>query len=313
MTTQSTQAIANTNLNLSYKERTAASATRCCACGKQLVDPFSIDLGMGPVCSKKHYENHVSQSPEMVENALGVLVASNLPEDFKADLRGMTQAPHELSRALLWWASAHLEDEETVLGCANILSELGYITLGDRLRERNTDVIIRRNEDGTYTLSNRSNWETTKMINSIHGTTRTNTGGRFRKGWTFDEKAKSKVWAALSLAYGGMCATVPAKEKEGPTQVVRIPKRTIQEIRTLVYGVINTPKKPSKPKKVNTTKYVQIVGNDVYITTPYDSDFIQALKAFIPYQERSWSRGDKRWIVGRKHLNLALGLVQKHF
>lgn len=65
---------------MSYENAPATEllASRCCACGRELVDAPSVESGIGPVCAEKYGFPRDGEGPERTEaNAIVYRVAAN--------------------------------------------------------------------------------------------------------------------------------------------------------------------------------------------------------------------------------------------
>ena len=106
------------------------AATKCAMCGKSLRDSVSVTRGIGPDCSRQHYDVSFDITDSMVEDALGHLFASGLDSKVKSAAKALKSKPRDLCNVLVWWASAHLGETDTVIAIANIVTSLGFDSLG---------------------------------------------------------------------------------------------------------------------------------------------------------------------------------------
>jgi len=172
------------------------TATLCAVCGQGLRDAVSVTRGMGPVCSREHYDIDFPITDTMVADALGILFASNLEAPVKLAAKALKDKPRDLCNVLIWWASAHLNNTDVVLDCAEIMSALGFETLGARVRERNTNVIISLADDdsGDFILRCRSHRDVrenmTRIVRKGDAATLPREG-RFKYGWQVKAVAKA--------------------------------------------------------------------------------------------------------------------------
>lgn len=285
------------------------TATSCAICGLPLRDAVSVARGIGPDCSRQHYELDFVITDLMVKSALGVLFASGLEAPVKLAAKGLKDRPRELCNVLLWWCSAHLDNRDTVLDCAAIVTALGFVSLGDRLRERNTDVVITLDPSGDYVLRCKSKYSVRRNMQRVKEASSVPRQGRFTYGWRFPANRKHLVWTILGDAFGDQWATVP--DGAGRSKVVRIPVAFYWEISKAFDAAYPPVVQPALP--LSNLGIVRKAGDNLEVHTPkWDPDFLVALKE-LPYKDRRWNSGNKCWEVDPKHETRVRELVLRYF
>lgn len=295
------------------------AATHCACCGKDLRDAVSVTQGIGPECSRQHYEISFEITDEMVMAALGRLAASNLDERVKRAVRDLKDKPRDLCNVLVWWSSVNLNNTEVVLECAEVVSMLGFVTLGDRLRERNTNVVVLKDGDN-YILRCKAKVNVIYNMRRVKEAVPTAREGRFKFGWKFPADRKDLVWTILGDDFGGQWATVPAKDG-GPSRVVKIDPQTQWDVRRAFEATYNPPKPVTMttttpvatPAPAPTNTIVQVTSTGIEVHTPNRNwQFVSDLKV-LPYQERRWDPVVNCWRVALKHEARVRELVALHF
>ena len=301
-----------------WKSVYAITATQCALCGQELRDAVSVTRGIGPVCSSKHYDVDFPITDLMVATALGYLHASNLDPKVKDAARRLKDQPRELLNVLVWWASANLDDTDTVLNIAHIATALGFESLGNRLRERNTDVIITLDADdpGRFILRCRAKSDVRRHMGRIvsKGDAKpVARDGRFKYGWSCDNKVKDLVRTILGESFGNEWATVPSSgTTTDPSKVVRIPETDWRGVWAAFETVYPRPTQRAATPAQNV---VRVFSDHIDVHTPSRNwNFINALKGRISnYRERRWNPQNRCWNVALRHESLVRDLVSKHF
>lgn len=295
------------------------TATHCTCCGQALRDAVSVTRGIGPICSQKYYNIDTPITDDMVAKALGMLYASNLHNEVKLAAKRLKDTPRDLCNVLVWWSAAHLDDADTVLEIAGIVTALGFEGLGDRLRERNTDVVVTETDDdsGDFIVRCRSTLNVRRNMRRVKEATPVPREGRFKYGWRFPANRVKLVQVILGEDFGNQWATVPSDVKGGASKVVKLVPRTWRDVRAAFEA---TYPRPTQRTKVQKAPIVRMV-TDTYsglprieVHTPSRNlGFVSELKAQVPYPERKWNPQQRCWFVKPQHEALARGLVAKHF
>jgi len=297
------------------------TATHCVACGARLRDAVSVTRGMGPICSRKHYDLPVEITPTMMQNALGILHASNLASDVKLAAKRLKGKPRDLLNILVWWSATHLDKADTVIAVAEIATALGFGSLGNRLRERNTDVVVSRTNTGSYIVRCRSKMSMRRrMARLMRADSRVQAvpkKGRFKFGWDVPAKRMGIVWTILGLDFGGGFATVPQDLHLGGTTVKAITTTTWRDLRDVFTKAFPpTVKRVPPATKKPGSEIVQVVpGNPptLRVYTPgYNQGFVADLKE-LPVRHRKWDPHQGCWWVSAQHEGTVRALVSKHF
>ena len=301
------------------------TASHCACCGKDLRDAVSVTRGIGPDCSREHYDIDFEITDDMVAKALGRLVASHLDDRIKRAVRDLKDKPRDLCNILVWWSSVNLNQVETVLECAEVVTLLGFVTLGDRLRERNTNVIISKTPEGDYIVRCKSRHRVMLHMQQVREATTVRREGRFKAGWKFPASRKELVWTILGEDFGNEWATVPALD-DGAGRIIKIPAKTYWDVRQ-AFNLAYNPPAPvtrvtpvpvvaafmSKAAAPAAQTIVRLVTNGIEVHTPSRNwDFVSELK-LLPYQDRRWDPTAGCWRVALKHEAKIRQLVAAHF
>lgn len=299
------------------------TATQCACCGKDLRDSVSVTQGIGPECSRQHYEVAFDITDEMVMAALGRLAASNLDHRVKVAVRDLKDRPRDLCNVLIWWSSVNLNKSEVVLECAEVVTLLGFVGLGDRLRERNTNVVVSKDDSGDYTLRCKAKVNVLRNMRRVKEAVSLNREGRFKYGWKVPANRKELMWTILGEDFGNEWATVPAKDG-GPSRVVKVEAKTAWDVRRAFEATYNPPKPvvltvvapvapPPAPQAPAPLNIVVMTTSGIEVYTPSRNwQFVADLK-ILPYQERRWNPEHSCWKVALKHEARVRELVAQHF
>jgi len=285
------------------------TATDCCCCGASLTDAVSVNRGIGPVCSSKHYEIDFPITKYMVENALGTLQASSLDKLVKRAAKALKTKPRDLCNVLIWWSSAHLDETATVLDCAEIVTCLGFDDLGDRLRERNTNVIVTKDGDDHFIIRCRSKMSVRRNMAAVKGASAVGRLGRFKYGWRVANTDKALVWTILGEDFGNEFATVP--DTATASKVVKIDLMSWWQVRDALRAA-NTPAAPANTPLPNIVRPGQAGWLEVH-TPNRNFAFISELKAKVNYKDRTWNRDKVCWTVRARFETNLRALVKTHF
>ena len=58
---------------------------------------------------------------------------------------------------------------------------------------------------------------------------------------------------------------------------------------------------------------ITVDGNSLIVDSPFNRDFVDALKNAIPHTERKWDGGKKVWSVAVRHADTVAALCKEHF
>ena len=292
----------------SWQKSHSLTATRCTCCGAKLTDAVSVNRGMGPICSKEHYELDFPITTTMIEEALGLLHASGLDKLVKRAAKALKQKPRDLCNVLVWWASAHLDETDVVLDCAAVVTALGFESLGARVRERNTNVIISVSptDPDHFILRCRSTLNVRRNMRRVKEAVPLPREGRFKYGWKVQNTRTNLVRVILGEDFGDQWATVPGTGTA--SKVVRIPETTWRDVRAALQA--NYP----QPRRLAPKALIVRPGQPGWleIHTPHRHfGFVGEFKATINYRDRTWN--GKCWTVRARHEGVTRQLVAKHF
>lgn len=290
--------------------------TNCCICGKPLRDAVSVNRGMGPDCSQEHYDIAHEITDDMLAKAMGVLYGSGLDYRVKHEARGLHDKPRELCNLLVWWSSANLNNKDVVLECAHVIQELGFESMASRLKERNTEVVITRDdEEGFYVLRHRATLNVRRNMQRMKGVKPLAREGRFKYGWKFPKNLKSLVWKVLGEDFGNQWATVPGKHPGDLSQVVKIDPASAWDVRKAWDQMFPRPTLTAKAVPNKAASIVRIQNGAIEIHTPNRNfAFVDALKLMVPYKQRDWCRKECCWKVKDLSLETRIrDLVSRHF
>lgn len=68
-----------------------------------------------------------------------------------------------------------------------------------------------------------------------------------------------------------------------------------------------------RPSEAEEPCTVFLVESGAYLRTPKDDNFIEALKALVPWNERKWIPGERSWFVTYPYTSNATNLVRLFF
>jgi len=167
---------------MSYESAPATQlvATHCCACNRPLVDAKSVELGIGPVCRKKH--------------------GFDMPVD---------DATRKAANALVYQIAAAPQGLQCLEKIAQV-RELGFAVLADRLESRVARVRVAM-VDGRVRLTTPYDAAFVDSIRQIQG----RKWHKQEKVWSFPLSARAALWSALRLHFEGALAIGP----KGPFKI----------------------------------------------------------------------------------------------
>ncbi len=286
------------------------AATDCCCCGSPLRDSVSVTKGIGPVCSKQHYDIDFPITQGMVEDALGTLYTSGLDRPVKLAAKALKTKPRDLCNVLVWWASAHLDHTDVVLDCAAIVTAFGFVSLGDRLRERNTNVVITRDGDDHFIVRARSKRNVRQNMRLVKEASPVAREGRFKYGWRVENTRKALVWTILGEDFGDQWATVPGDGKA--SKVIKIDATSYWNVRKAFEAAYPPPKPAATAPKPLVVRPGKEGWLEVH-TPRRNFGFVAEFKAAVPYRDRTWDREKVCWTVRTRYEAKTRELVAAHF
>ena len=203
-----------------YKLLVDGVCTSCAHCGQKLTDAVSVERGLGPVCSKRGYEEvqgasdevqamiDLAEYPELVK----FLMSKWKPDGTRAVVNGLTKICSLNRRTPVHQA------------CSDAIASLGYPRLASLLRESLVVVEIKEcpeQPENFLVWVKKSEWQWS-WSNSIRGISGSY-ASRELKGTVVPKTGKRELWGFLQRYYGGLYATVPKKDEVG-YHSIKIPK-----------------------------------------------------------------------------------------
>ena len=306
------------NVN-AYQIKAAITATHCCVCRRQLEDAESVQLGIGPICSRRYYDPSHTPSEEDVANALGLVVKGltegKFPSDFVAELRGLKDDARRFSNRLVYFTSANYDKRDIVLACAEIIRTLGYTVMADKLEIDR--VKARLTPDGDrFRLYVASTPNSQRDLSRVPGARNDLRKDGSKVGWTFPVEHEAYVLTILGVHFYGDLLAIAGK---GVAPITRKSWYDLQAFRNprpatpaATPVVMPDPTVASVLTGAAGSGAIRVeIGPDwVKVRTPYLPTFKEALKANIPFADRSWEDG---WRVRVGHLDQIKNLIRTHF
>ena len=291
-----------TLFNAAVAFNTHGSARACVRCGKELTDAASMEAGIGPVCRK--LDNHLlaqtipahvglasasiaQVNVEALDEAVRptvekVALALNAPDaatrsDWRTEIKRMEWA--------LSFPQTHAAAFAPMLA---VVKALGYVGLASLWSgEAATGLATIRFEGGRLFVKGPRNKAANAAIRAI-------TGRRFHgdtKEWSVPAAQADAFKSAIDSHYPvntGLSAALDAAKSApvaAPTAVAApAPKTSITQ-----------------------------VGGQLVVKSPYNTGFINALKANLPFAARKWDGANKAWVVGAAYLADVQALIQKFY
>jgi hypothetical protein len=281
-----------------------------------LTDAESLERGIGPVCSKKYYNPLHIPTAKMIQEALGLLQASKLPDNiidaFLKVVNNRRRNARKGCNILVYWASCNYQERGEVFKCSGIIRALGYTELADKLEVDRT--VVRIENMGAYLLAYIPNqWKLKRNVACIPGNDPLldNSEHPRKMGHKVGWKIPIKQEAYFLTLLGCHCRGEMACNSKG---VWHIKPASWQDLREF-----QNPQTPTRtPAKSNRSRVahgggcqVKSAGNVYEIYTPYCAPFKDELKRLVPYRDRKWT--GKCWTVASRHLDLVKELVKNHF
>lgn len=287
------------------------TATHCCVCKAPLTDAESLDLGLGPVCSKRYYNPRHTPTEEQVKICLGRLAASGLPENIIDDFLAVVDNHHTNARAacnlLIKWASANYDNRDMIFKCSSIIRALGYDELANKLEDDRTTATVRTLVDhieafipDKYTME--------RTVESIPGAVKLTTKLGRKIGWSIPLDEADHFEAVLGFYCGGELACGDAR---GIRTIVRKRWSDVAAFRSQpTQSSATQPVPVPQPAHVSPVQ-IMPVGNRLEVYSPWNQDFITALKTNVPVRDRRWT--GRCWEVSAIYRNVVSTLVFMHY
>jgi Family of unknown function (DUF6011) len=280
----------------------------CTRCQKDLTDAASQEAGIGPIC--RNLDNAVlarqipSNLPEAIQAYktvnLGGLTPQAVPTFIKVEAALL--APDAVTRAdwretvkqvewVLSWHTAHLERQKLT----SLVYALGYIGLaalwnGEAATGKAT-VVFKDNRLFVFGPKNRAARMALKAIagKKFHPSTKQG-GTEERAGWSVPASEAAKFTLAVQTHY---------PNNEGLKEALEAAKNA-------------KPEPKVGPAAVAATATVTKVGTLLKIKTPWNPDFVNAIRA-LPKKARNWNPLEKVWEVQVAIEAPAMNAVKTYF
>ncbi len=180
-------------------------ASRCCVCGRELLDATSIEFGIGPVCRKKYrYEDAYPVAPDTAFAVSVYLTDGPIPEPRVIAVVEACHADDSRRAANVLVHVASTESAEAAVAATHALRLLGYTDLADKVQDRLCAVKI--SEQGGY-LAVQTPWNPA-FVSAVRGI-----AGR---RWDGDNKVNLIPVAQKRALYDVLVKTFPGAQGVGP-------------------------------------------------------------------------------------------------
>lgn len=286
------------------------TASHCCVCRAPLTDAESVDSGIGPICSRRYYSPRHVPTEDQVKVALGRLSASGLPEEIIDGFLAVVDNHHANARAacnlLVKWASANYDNRDMIFKCSAIIRALGYDELANKLEDDRTTATIRTLTDhieafipDKYTLE--------RSVTAIPGAVKLTTKLGRKIGWSIPLDRADHFEAVLGFHCGGELACGDAR---GIRTIARKRWADVVAFRNPQQSLTFTTTMPQLAVPMNPVR-ITPMGNRLEIYSPFNQNFITALKAQVPARDRRWT--GRCWEVTSIFRNVVEALVSAHY
>jgi len=191
-------------------------ATHCCACGRPLVDADSVELGIGPICRRRHGFNEPDADADF-DTAIDL--CGGIGDDVLSAAAGIALGDHDARKACnaVVYAAARHQGTPLARRLSTIIHALGYHTLAAKVATHAGAVATRhathdqlgdtiavkspRHPGFKDALRRRGAWYRWE---------------RATKSWHVRKCDRGALWAAL-------CECYPGIECTGPNGITTIP------------------------------------------------------------------------------------------
>lgn len=304
---------------MDWKAVLQVTATHCCVCRRALTDAESVEQGIGPICSSRYYNPLFVPTDDQVLNALGWLTTlamqNILPGVLYETIRAYQNDARKACNILIYWASAHYEDREKVLGCAQVVRAFGYIELADKLESDRSQVhLFPDPNNGSQYIIRISRPSVSLKTDLTRLTSAAYTGREDHKEvFTFPKDKLAQVETIIGAYFGGELAATKAGCFGAPQNgVVKIPKRSMSE----VYALRNPGQsnKLCQAAQFGGKGVVEIEDHDtqnIRFRSPYNGGWLAEFKKVIPKRDTRWS--GSYWIVAKCHLQVVKNLAERFY
>lgn len=295
------------------------TASHCCICMKKLTDAESVEMGIGPVCSRKYYNPDFLPTEDQIQSAIGLLSASDLP-DYIIDgflscvdnLEGKEKKDaRRACNLLIYWASCHYYDRDEVFKCSRIIRALGYEALADKLETDRTAARLEERGDILRVLVNKRKSCFFRDLKRIPGSKMTGKIAGDKAEWEFPINEKRHFMAVLGCYYGGELAC-------DTTSVWLIPRTTFRDVMSFRSkpvapkpAVVVPAATPAPKPKQDIILKTDFLNGVLEVFTPFNAGYIEALKKAVPYKYRRWT--GSCWVIDLAYSKAIRDLLDAHF
>ncbi len=275
---------------------TMMNASRSCSrCRKDLTDAASMECGVGPVCRKLDnalLAQMIPSNADLAKQLFTKVVFAKVPADCHLTLAKIDSRLNEGTND--WretvkrteWVLSHNLPNEIRSALYSMVQALGYIGLVSMwLGEAASGKALIAFEAGRLWITGPRNTAGKDALKAI-------------KGRMFHKKTDSTP----------ACWSVPANQadafqmavlkhwpnNEGLAEAIIAAKLAPVAVSTIVSWESGKIEKIAPPM-------VTVDGETLVLNTPYNADFVGALKSTIPYKDRAWNPTTKTWSVKASH------------
>lgn len=303
---------------MAYMTETSRSCTRC---GKELTDAASMEAGIGPICRKldnallaKLIPSNIVRARELLATVdfteaapetMSVLVAVEtaiMAED------GLTRDDWRKDVKRVEWALSYFGNNPLRKVLTQVVAALGYVGLAALWNgEAATGEATITCMNDRLVIQGPKNAAARGAFRKIAGAVFHKPGTKLEKAcWSFPVAEHAAVLLAVITHYPNNTGLQLAVEG-AQNYIANLPKPVAPAAPAVAVAPVEAPAAP-KAKCA-----VESVGVLLMVRTPYKPEFIQELKAELPYTDRRWNKDEKRWEVASVNSSLVMGLVIKHF
>lgn len=282
----------------------------CCRCRKDLTDAASMEAGIGPICRKQDnalLANSIpANPPEALHAALMIDGASLEPTSLPTFQKVIDTLATNIAgtdwrktiKQVEWVLSFESNRKVALDACSNIARSLGYLGLAALWNgEASTGQATVWFANGIIYVDGPRNGAARFALKKIgakfSGAVSTPTNGA-RPAWGVTPDKADAFVTIVQTHYPmhiGLADAITAAKSAPPP--------------------VTTPATPAIGGNV---KYrIEQNGKTLSVFTPYNADFIAALKLAVPYAYRAWDAPAKCWKVDTQYLNTVADLILQHY
>lgn len=276
----------------------------CLVCKRPLIDKESVQVGLCPSCREEYL---TQDSGGNLQRAWGIIAISNLPQEILNRLFSVSQDAQKMGEILLRWGAAK---HSRGLLCGQVLRELGYTHLATEISKLFfREISLKRENSKALQLYCPYNQNFILSLRQFPGvlSRREKETHKFIC-WVVPEKLKPELLELLRFFFPHEVLT---DDRGYHTYLDSNPELTHEDIL-----------RAAKQRLIEADHrfLVRRVGDTLVVKTPYNGDFVQQLKAMIPYEDRSWNPRKKIsqeaswiscWEVGIDYEDQVVDLIRK--